>query len=46
VYDHEAPRLAEAGARIVTLSDAWQKKEQAAAWRKRLASAVGSEPNR
>jgi tRNA A-37 threonylcarbamoyl transferase component Bud32 len=37
-------RLAEAGARIVQLYDAWGKKDKADAWRKRLASASDLKP--
>ena len=33
-------RLAEAGARIIMLYDAWGKKDKADQWRKRLASAA------
>jgi serine/threonine protein kinase len=41
----EVPRIAEAGARIVALYDAWGRKDRAAEWRKRLAPTAGSRPN-
>jgi hypothetical protein len=37
----ELPRIAEAGAKIVALYDAWGKKDQAAEWWARLASNGG-----
>jgi non-specific serine/threonine protein kinase/serine/threonine-protein kinase len=40
----ETPRIAEAGARIVELYDAWGKKDKAAEWRAQLGSHANSRP--